>query len=278
MSNSIALRTLKAPQFPKNLNVILQLIELARSSVDKLELNDYTLFYTNFETIRPSLKNLLLEAYYNEEMVNQELDMLAKKNYIDVGMGVVKQDLEIYEACVKSVLKNSYVFMLLHHQYPGFILAPKHAEFTKNYVGGVYAEIRIVYASLTSYIALYSTCLTQSGFSGVYPEMTVHDLMISGTMHGSSYGPQSNLPVTYVPGGYSKLEPGNKWTYQMVTENHETELYEPVSMLDIGYGDIPDAFWEGIIMPAIKDSDYRSALIQLRDDIRATEKSCCIIL
>lgn len=270
-----------APSFPQDIDSLVLIIKRADSALKELDI-DYSLFYENFNVIRSDIRNFLLDAYYNEDIVDQELNVLSKHQHQQAGTG--HTNTYTYNAVAQSVLRNSYIFLSLHKKYPGYILAPNHAEFTKNFVGGIYAEIRIIYASLTSYMALYGTCLDQTGFSGVYPKMTVNDLMISGTMHGTSYGPQQCPPVTYTMGTYSQLNPGQKWTYNMKTvqPTHtptHTE-YEPVYMLDVGYGDIPDAFWEGIIMPAIKDSDYKSALVQLRDDLRATIKSSksCVIL
>lgn len=267
------------PQFPSDIESLIDIIKAADNAVNHFFTSlSYEKFYTDFECLRPTIRAFLQTAYCNDYIIEQELSVLSNKFKKPSGTGYTEQ--YIYKAVVKSILRNSFIFLSIYAKYPGYILAPKHAEFTKNFVGGIYAEIRIIYASMSSYIALYGTCLDQTGFSGVYPKMTVNDLMISGTMNGAGYGPQQSLPVTYKMGSYSQLNPGQKWTYNMITGDG-TGKYQPVYMLDVGYGEIPDAFWEGIIMPAIKDSDYKSALVQLRDDIRATIKSNssrCVIL
>lgn len=276
MNSELTLMIIK-PQFPADIESIVKIIEHVSSEIDRYAWKTPRVyFYTNFDIFRAEL-SIVLEKFGNShELVLEELEVLENQQATITG-GTLPSN-NIINACVNTVVKNSGIYLSLYKKYPDFILRPKHSSFTKNYVGGILAEIRIVYASLESYMALYGTNLDQVGFSGVYPDMHVNDLMISGTMTCSSYGPQGSVPKTFRMGQYSDLKPGEKWTYQMRTLDAD-QLYQPVYMLDIGYGKIPSAFWEGIILPAIKDCDYRSALVQMIADAEGTAKSivhtCC---
>ncbi len=122
--------------------------------------------------------------------------------------------------------------------HPGQIL--KKPKWAWNNVGGIYARFMLLHCSLKEYVGIFGTNSDQAGFSGEYAKMNVYDIMLSGRMLSYDAPSKKSLPLVYLAGDISLLKKKETRVYTMDKHSY---------MIDYGRGNVPAAFWSGVIAP-----------------------------
>jgi len=181
---------------------------------------------------------------------------------------------ERYMEYFTTELILSRIYLLIKSKWFKDVLSPKDCPWTYNDVGRAQSRIRIFYSTLGNikngkYLALFGTPVAINGaFSGYYPHsIKVYDVMATGCMTTSGASPMS-VPMDYVVGSFATLNRGERHAYSMAPNTY---------MVDMGEGNISLALEQGIFHPALMDRDWKSAEQQIKEDVKAVEKSCTIL-
>lgn len=149
----------------------------------------------------------------------------------------------------------------LASRYPGKIADELHWVFNSS--GNVQAQLALVYASPTEYVAFFGTPVGADGFSGRYNEADVWDMMVEGEM--LCWKPGEFEPAYYYPGETAYLPKGIGKGFRYVNSTW---------MIDYGRGNIITMFPYGVIAPALYNTlDFKSAWEQFRDYAELVIKS-----
>jgi hypothetical protein len=141
-----------------------------------------------------------------------------------------------------------------------------------NAVGGIYANMIIIYCSLSEYIVIWGVSEEAKGkFSGYYPFMKEYDVMMRGTMTSNNVGPHGRLSLVYKPIIQDGI-PGNTVdTSHLVPSNVRTYSLERYSyMVSYAQGSMLYAFIPGAIMPGIFASqDFKGMFYHISECVRS---------
>lgn len=231
-------------------------------------------FLSNFST--DDLCNWVDSIYNHADFPTQIRDFFIQQ-FEHVSPDIIDNECQMYIKKIDPKVPNVYInkaavetfkteliltatYLVIKNCYGDAIL--NNPEWAWNQVGGIKARIRVMYASMHEYIALFGVNLAERGFSGLYDKMDVWDVMVCGRMLSYSNDPQGAIPRTYELGSYSYLEKGVSRYYTMDDLTY---------MIDYGRGFIPAAFGQGVIEPALfVDHDWKSAETEIEESAKST--------
>lgn len=141
----------------------------------------------------------------------------------------------------------------LYAEYPNvmFPVNSTETQWAFNSIGGSLAEIRLLYASLWEYVALWGSPLASGGFSGRYGRLDVWDIMLGGRMR--SYSPTAEDPdvFEYINKGEGSATCSAK-TYQTSVLRHGEGRHflieDGTYMIDYGRGNILSVLSSGVAL------------------------------
>jgi hypothetical protein len=233
----------------------------------KFSLNDIQ------ETVRAALEkadeeiNLLSELGELEEVAylyfQDYLEKIASYNEVSP---LTVDLLESY----KTDLVNAFVLKEFKERYPRLIY--DQSKWMFNSVGGIYANMLMLYCSPKEYIVLWGNTLqADNKFSGYYPFMNEFDVMVRGEMQSHDLNAPGHASVIYRPNlqdgqrattvDTSNLIPKNVRAYNLKAHSY---------MVSYAQGNILKAFVPGAIMPGIfVTQDWSGLFSHIKEGILA---------
>lgn len=170
----------------------------------------------------------------------------------------------------KTDLVNSYVLAVFKKRYPDLIY--DQSEWMFNSVGGIYANMLILYCSATEYIVLWGTSLEAHGkFSGYYPFMNEFDVMTRGQMLSHDLDAPGHAIVKYEPIKQNGVLSSTVDTSNLIPGNVRSYTLRPYSyMVSFAQGSMPRAFVPGTIMPSIfVNQDWHGMWLHFKEAIKS---------
>jgi hypothetical protein len=151
----------------------------------------------------------------------------------------------------KTDLVNAFVLKEFKNRYPRLIF--DNSKWMFNSVGGIYANMIILYISLDEYIVLWGTTLkADNKFSGYYSYMNEFDVMVRGTMESHDVDAPGHASVIYRPIIQDGIETHTVDTSNLIPKNVRSyNLDAHTYMVSYAQGNILKAFFPGAIMPGI---------------------------
>jgi hypothetical protein len=192
-------------------------------------------------------------AKLQEENILADIAEAYFHNYLD-NIGKYNQHYPLVEGRVeayKTDLVNAYVLAVFKQRYPKLIF--DQSKWMFNSVGGIYANMIILYCSRTEYIVLWGTTLASHGvFSGYYPFMNEFDVMTRGRMLSHDVDAPGHAAVIYEPIKQDGVNSETVDTSNLIPGNVRSYTLQPYTyMVSYAQGNMAKAFVPGAIMPGI---------------------------
>ena len=206
------------------------------------------------ETVRMAVYKA--DAVIKELSVQGETEAVAELYFKDYLQKIASynqyspQTVDIIES-YKTDLVNAFVLKEFKERYPHLIFDKSKWMF--NSVGGIYANMIILYCSPTEYIVLWGTTLrADNKFSGYYSFMNEFDVMVRGTMESHDVDAPGHASVIYRPIIQDGVESHTVDTSNLIPKNVRSyNLDAHTYMVSYAQGNIVKAFLPGAIMPGI---------------------------
>jgi len=163
---------------------------------------------------------------------------------------VAPQTVDLVES-YKTDLVNAFVLKEFKMKFPTLIFDKSKWMF--NSVGGIYANMIILYCSLDEYIVLWGTTLrADNKFSGYYSYMNEFDVMVRGRMESHDVDAPGHASVIYRPYIQDGMQATTVDTSNLIPKNVRSYNLDPHTyMVSYAQGNILKAFMPGAIMPGI---------------------------
>lgn len=230
----------------------------------------------NIEKIQATVREAVLEAdQIITHLSDKELHFFAT-TYFNPYMNEIAsfnrerpESINLDEA-YKTEMVIAKTVEIFKKRYPTLIY--DQSEWMFNSVGGIFANMIVLYCSFSEYIVIWGTSEKSKGkFSGYYPFMNEFDVMIRGEMSSHDVESGGHLSIHYRPliqdgktGGTvdtSNLKPSNVRSYSL-----ERYTY----MVSYAQGNMFYAFLPGAIMPGIFFSqDFKGMYLHFKECLKA---------
>jgi hypothetical protein len=225
------------------------------------------------DTVRKAVKKADEEIQLLSEM--EELNKIAHlyfRGYLEkIGSyNEIEPQIVNIEEAYKTELVNAFVLKEFKETFPDLIY--DQSKWMFNSVGGIYANMIILYCSPKEYIVLWGTTLrSDNKFSGYYPFMNEFDVMVRGQMQSHDLAATGHAAVIYRPVIQDGIVAHTVDTSNLVPENVRSyNLAAYTYMVSYAQGNILRAFFPGAIMPAIfVNQDWAGLYSHIKESVKA---------